>query len=61
MRATPINEVGVTVRMTRDQHEQLRVQARREHRSISQELRRMLDLYLGEGNVTTLHPPDRAA
>jgi len=40
--------VGVTVRMTREQHERLKELADREHRSLSQEMRRMLDLYLAD-------------
>lgn len=39
-------EVGVTVRMTREQHEALKARAASEHRTLAQELRRLVDLSL---------------
>lgn len=46
MEGTEEEQVVTTVRLPRAQHDALREQAQREHRTFSQELRRMIELYL---------------
>lgn len=46
MSAAETRDVGVTVRMSPEQHERLKARATSEHRTLSQEMRRMLELYL---------------
>lgn len=39
-------DVVTSIRLTRDQHEQLKARAASEHRTVSQEMRRMVEHYL---------------
>lgn len=45
------DQVVTTVRLSREQHEALRERAEREHRTFSQELRRLIELSLADEHL----------